>query len=67
MKEELGKCWKCGKQEAVKEVYGYPVCEDCAEDLDPEGMEMVVINALGRDIEDIESLDEINERKNQNE
>lgn len=38
-REVRTKCWKCGK-EAVKEVYGYPVCEECGEDISPEDMEM---------------------------
>ena len=41
-------CWNCGKREATQEVYGYPVCDECAEEgIDLEEMEMVVIESLG--------------------
>jgi len=54
------KCWKCGKKEATQEIYGYPVCDDC-EDIDPEEMEMVVIESLGKGR--ITALDELDQRK----
>ena len=56
------KCWRCGKKEATRVRYGYPVCEECAKDLDPEEMEEVLTEALSR--HDIRPLDEIHERRN---
>lgn len=55
------KCWKCGKREATRDVYGYPVCEECSDDLDPEEMEMVVIESLGKG--EIVPSDNIDEEK----
>lgn len=40
-------CWNCGKREATQIVYGYPVCNEC-EDIDPEEMELVVIESLAK-------------------
>jgi len=41
-------CWCCGEQEASLRKYGYPVCSECATDLDPEEMEEVVIKSIKR-------------------
>ncbi|MEA1997724.1 MAG: hypothetical protein U9N61_00150 [Euryarchaeota archaeon] len=56
------KCWKCGKREATQEQYGYPVCDECADEgINPEEMEMVVIESRRRG--KIVPLDSIDEEK----
>ena len=45
----MGLCWKCGKKESTKHVWGYPVCDDhTEEDIDPEVMELVVLKSFDR-------------------
>lgn len=41
-------CWKCGINKATQLVYGYPICDRCAEKIDPEDMEEVVIESLDK-------------------
>ena len=55
-------CWNCGKRKATQIVYGYPICDQCAEEgIDPEDMEEVVIESLSKD--QLTPLDDINKKK----
>ena len=57
-----GMCWNCGKREATKIVYGYPICDGCAEEgIDPEEMELVVIESI--DEGHLTPLDTINRKE----
>lgn len=38
-------CWECGNI-ATAEKYGYPVCDDCKDNIDPELLEEVLIESL---------------------
>ena len=45
--KKVMKCWICGRNEAVTELYGFPVCEVCKDkDIEPEELEEVVIASL---------------------
>ena len=55
-------CWNCGKRKATQIVYGYPICDECAEEgIDPEDLEEVVIESL--DEGHITPLDTINKKE----